>query len=71
MTILDQIIKVIRKEVGKLPDKRGEKNQTYEIEDIFMSAYSIFYFQNPSWLDYQRNMKGKSGKSNALSLFGI
>jgi len=71
MNILDQIIKLIRNEFTKLPDKRGKKHQTYSIEDIAMSAFSVFYFQSGSWLNFQRNMCNKSGRSNAKSLFGI
>ncbi len=43
MNILGQIIKLTRKEFKKLPDKRGKKHQTYSIEDIAMSAFSVFY----------------------------
>jgi len=71
MSILDQIIKLTREEFKKLPDKRGKKHQTYSIEDIVMSAFSVFYFQSGSWLNFQRNMCNQSGRSNAKSLFGI
>ncbi len=71
MTILKQLVKVIRDEFKKLPDTRGKKHRTYTIEDIAMSAYAMFYFQNSSWLDYQRNMQNRTGRSNAKSLFDI
>ena len=71
MNILDQIIKLTRKEFKKLPDKRGRKHQNYSIEDIVMSAFSVSYLQSGSWLNFQRNMCNKSGWSNAKSIFGI
>ena len=71
MTILNQIIKLLRKEFKKLPDKRGRKHVEYAIEDIALSAFSLFYFQSKSWLDFQRNMFTRTGKSNAKSFFGI
>ena len=69
MTILNELIRVIKEEFKRLPDSRGKKHRTYTIEDIAMSAYAMFYFQNPSWMDYQRNMKNRTGRSNAKSLF--
>lgn len=71
MTLLNQIIKLIRKEFKKLPDKRDKNHLEYTIEDIATSAFSVFYFQSKSWLDFQRNMFSRAGKSNAKSLFDI
>jgi hypothetical protein len=47
------------------------RHLTYAIEDIAAAAFSVFYFQSKSWLDFQRNMLRKTGKSNAKSLFDI
>jgi len=38
MTTLERIIRIIREEAKKLPDKRGEKHVTYSMEDILLSA---------------------------------
>ena len=71
MTILQEIIKIIRAEFKKLPDKREGVARKYSIEDIAMSAFAVFFFQNGSWLNFQRNMTNTTGRSNAKSLFGI
>jgi len=71
VTILQEIIKIIKKEFQKLPDSRGADGIKYTIEDIALSAYAVFYFQNGSWLNFQRNMTNTTGRSNAKSLFGI
>ena len=65
------IINLIAKELGKLPDSRDTEKRIYTMRDIALSAFAIFYFQNPSWLEFARGMNTKSGKSNAKSLFGI
>ncbi|KAF5418264.1 MAG: hypothetical protein C5S49_01915 [Candidatus Methanogaster sp.] len=44
---------------------------TYTIEDIVLSAFSVFFIQSPSFLAYQRTMKKTKGKSNAETLFKI
>ncbi len=71
MGILNKIVKLMRKSFDKLPDKRSNKHQTYSMADIALSAFSVFYFQSGSWLNFQRNMLSSSGKSNAKSLFDI
>ncbi|MFK5976822.1 MAG: hypothetical protein QM493_09965 [Sulfurovum sp.] len=71
MTALERNIGIIREEAKKLPDKRGNKHITYSMEDIFLSAFGIFYFQSGSWLNFQRNMNNQAGRDNAKSLFGV
>jgi hypothetical protein len=39
--------------------------------DAALSAFSVFFMQSPSFLDYQRTMAETQGKSNAQTLFGI
>jgi hypothetical protein len=70
-TIFDQIIKSLRLAIQSFPDKRTGKNLTYTIEDIVLSAFSVFFIQSPSFLAYQRTMKKMNGKSNAETLFKI
>ena len=70
--IFSNFIKFFRKKAKSFPDKRkGRHNTIYKIEDIVLSAFSVFYMQSPSFLQHQRNMESKEGKSNAQSLFGL
>jgi hypothetical protein len=39
--------------------------------DIALSAFSLFFTQNPSFLQFQRDMEKTKGKSNAQTLFQI
>jgi hypothetical protein len=71
MKILVESIEILRETFKELPDNRALKGQIYSIEDIALSAFSLFYFQSGSWLNFQRNMQKKTGRSNAKSLFGI
>ena len=69
--IFSDFINFFRQKAKKFPDKRVGKNTTFKIEDIALSAYSVFHMQSPSFLQYQKNMETKEGKSNAQSLFGV
>ncbi len=65
------ILASFRQVLSSLPDKRTGKNIRYGMEDVALSAFSVFFTQTPSFLAYQRMMEGSKGKSNAQSLFGV
>ncbi|MEA1893919.1 MAG: hypothetical protein U9N36_01705 [Euryarchaeota archaeon] len=44
-TIFDQIIKSLRLVIQSFPDKRTGNNLAYTIEDIVLSAFSVFSFK--------------------------
>ena len=54
-----------------LPDQITGKNIRYGMEDVALSAFSIFFTQTPSFLAYQRTMEKTKGRSNTQSLFGV
>jgi hypothetical protein len=39
--------------------------------DAGLSAFSVFFTQSPSFLDYQTRMRQACGRDNAQSLFGV
>jgi len=39
--------------------------------DAGLSAFSVFFTQNPSFLSYQKTMSKTKRRSNAQSLFGV
>jgi len=67
----DQLIGSIRKRMGAFPDRRTGRNKKYTMEDIGMSAFSVFYTQSPSFLAQQTAMRQNKGQSNAKTLFQI
>jgi len=69
--VFSKFINFFRDKAKKFPDKRFGDNVSIKIEDIVLSAFSIFHMQSPSFLQFQTNMKNKEGKSNAESMFGI
>ena len=72
MGIFDNMINIFKNNI-KMKDERRKRNneEYYPLRDIIISAFSIFYFQNPSWLSFQRKMKIKQHKSNLSSIFNI
>lgn len=68
---LDPLIKRIKQSFEEFRDVRTGENTQYDMVDVGMGAFSVFFTQTPSFLAYQTDMKQRKGKSNAESLFGI
>jgi len=66
-----KIIRRFREVAGALPDCRKGKNIRYSMEDIALSAFSVFFTQCPSFLSFQRAMEEARGRNNARSLFEV
>lgn len=67
----DQLIRHFRQFADELPDRRRGKNKSYTLADIFLSAFSVFFTQCPSFLARQKEMQSQQGRSNAQTLFQI
>ncbi len=68
---LPQMIKRLEQACERFPDLRTGKNNVYELADVGMSAFSVFFTQSPSFLAHQRDMKLRKGRCNAESLFDL
>jgi hypothetical protein len=68
---ITRLIKRLEQSFEGFPDLRSGKNSIYEIRDVGMSAFSVFFTQSPSFLAHQRDMKLRKGRSNAESLFQL
>ena len=69
MTCLTQHLRAV---FAQLPDaRRSSNNQRYAMEDAALAAFSVFFTQSPSFLDYQTRMQQQQGKNNAQTLFGV
>lgn len=61
----------IRATFAGFEDRRRGKNTPYSLSDAALSAFSVFFMQSPSFLDFPRTMQETLGKSNAQTLFGV
>jgi len=70
--IFDFLIESLTHNISNIEDSRKQRtNLIYSLKDIILSAFSIFYFQNKSWLSFQRDVDTAKGISNAKTIFGI
>jgi len=67
-----EIINQIRTTFENLPDHRKPgNNRKYAVADAALSAFSVFFTQSPSFLDYQQRMQQLHNRNNAQSIFGV
>jgi hypothetical protein len=64
------LVKMISDTFANLTDKRTGKNTRYELSDAALSAFAVFFMQNPSFLAQQISLQKSQGKNNLQSLFG-
>ena len=57
--------------VERFPDERMGAETVYSMADAALGAFSVFFTQSPSFLDFQRTLQVTKGCNNALTLFGI
>ena len=68
---LDDITQQIRRTFEQFTDPRQGKNTRYTLVDAGLSAFSVFFMQSPSFLEYQRSLDQRLGQNNAQTLFGV
>jgi hypothetical protein len=68
---LGDIATQLRRTFAQFTDPRRGQNTRYTLVDAGLSAFSVFFMQSPSFLDYQRTLEQTQGQSNAQTLFGI
>jgi hypothetical protein len=54
-----------------VPDERDPSRIQWELHDVLMSAFAMFFFQHPNLLQFQRRMKQATGQANLERLFGV
>jgi len=64
------LVAIIKEKFSNLTDARTGKNTRYELSDAALSAFAVFFLQNPSFLAQQINLQKTKGKNNLQTLFG-
>lgn len=54
-----------------IPDRRQKAKIDHTMHDVVMSGFAMMYFQDPSLLQFQENLKKAKGINNLESLFGV
>jgi len=66
---INRMVNDLKEDMRGFSDKRVGKNKQYQMVDAGMAAFSVFFTQCASFLEHQRTIKRKKGKSNVERLF--
>jgi hypothetical protein len=71
-SVLNQksLVAMIKNKLANLTDVRTGKNTRYDMSDAALSAFAVFFLQNPSFLAQQINLQKAKGRNNLQTLFG-
>ena len=68
----DSLLATLNHSIGEMTDPRQPSNATsYSLQDSVLGAFSAFFMQSTSFLEYQRHLHSRHGQDNAQSLFGL
>ncbi len=67
----NHLVEVLHSTFGQFPDQRTGDNVIYSMADAAMGAFSVFFTQSSSFLQFQRTLKASQGCSNTQTLFGM
>jgi hypothetical protein len=66
------LLRYLETSIAKIPDQRKDSpNKKYSMRDFVLSAFSIFFMQCESFLEYQRQLNSRKGRDNTQTLFGV
>ena len=68
---LDSILDCIGSVFDVQQDTRKAERCEYRLSDAGLAAFSVFFTQSASFLEYQRDLQRRKGKSNARSVFDL
>ena len=69
--VLTGLLDAFRQAAAALPDSRRGSNTRYDLSYAAACALAAFFFQAPSFLEFQRRMQQQSSRSNCHTLFGV
>ena len=70
--VFNVFLDFLQEGIEKITDPRSKSNATkFKIDDAMLSAFSMFFMQSQSFLEYQRQIQSRSGKNNVQSIFGV
>jgi len=72
VSIFGKLLDIFKDNIKNIKDTRRQRSDLkYSFNEIILGAFSMLYFQNPSWLNFQNKLKTTEGKDNAKTIFGI
>ena len=66
-----RILDVLQDSFRKIDDYRAPERIDYQIDDIYTAAFAMFYFQDKSLLEFQRQLENKYRQNNLSAVCNV
>ena len=63
--------KALSGQLGRLPDKRQALKCDYSVHDAMMCGFACMFFQDPSLLQFQKQLRDQENRDNLMTLFDV
>ena len=63
--------KALSSQLGRLPDKRQALKCDYCVHDAMMCGFACMFFQEPSLLQFQKQLRDQENLDNLMTLFDV
>jgi len=67
----EAVVGLLRKHFRGLDEKSDNQRADYLLSDILLSGFAMFFFQEPSLLQFQERLLRKKGRCNLQTMFGV
>lgn len=65
------LLEVLQNSFEKIKDLREEKKSSFKIPDVYKAAFAMFFFQDKSLLEFQKQMEKKYRRSNLATVYNV
>ena len=65
------LLEVLKDSFNKIEDQRDLEKIQYNLSDIYTAAFAMFFFQDKSLLEFQRQLEDKYRVNNLATVFNI
>lgn len=65
------LVSDLKRSAGEVVDSRSRNKTDYSLTNSYTSAFALFFFQDPSLLEFQRRFQQQTRRNNLQTLFDI
>jgi len=66
-----QLLSCLAQHIDRISDTRQQKKVKYSLRDCYLSAFAMFYLQDPSLLEFQRRFQDHKQSNNLRTVFDV
>ena len=66
-----ELLRCLVQHIDRIRDTRQQRKVKYSLRDCYLSAFAMFFLQDPSLLEFQRRFENALQSNNLRTIFGV